>query len=87
MTLQSAVRDRIRHVALCCCGSLLLALLVQRIGTRVVIDAFALLSWHLVLIVCLSAVLMTISDTLRWRFTFRSRQIPFWRPVERAACG
>lgn len=77
MTLWAPARDRLRHVALLFCGALLLVFLVHRIGPRAVTDAFSLLSWRLLLIVFFPAFAMTISDTLGWRFTFRSRRIPF----------
>jgi uncharacterized protein (TIRG00374 family) len=70
--------ERIRHLALLFCGALLLAFLLHRMGTHAIADAFSLLSWRLVLVICFPALAMTLFDTLGWRFTFRSRHIPFW---------
>jgi uncharacterized membrane protein YbhN (UPF0104 family) len=68
--------DRLR-VVLLGCGITLFGLLLIRIGPQPIVDAFARLSWSVLLVVWFPFVLINICDTLGWRFAFPRQRVPF----------
>jgi glycosyltransferase 2 family protein len=68
--------NRLRAVLLGC-GVILFGVLLLRLGVQPVIDAFARLSWGVLLIVWFPFVLINACDTLGWRFAFPRHRPPF----------
>jgi len=58
-------------------GTVLFAALLIRVGPEAVASLLAQLSWYLALIVVFPFALMTMLDTLGWRFAFRRDAVPF----------
>lgn len=59
------------------CGIALFGVLVVRLGVQPIVDAFARLSWTILLVVWFPFVLINLCDTLGWRFAFPRRPPPF----------
>ena len=68
--------NRLRYVLLGC-GVTLFGLLLARIGPQPIVDAFARLSWSVLLIVWFPFALINICDTLGWQFAFPRQRVPF----------
>ena len=68
--------DRLR-VVLLGCGITLFGLLLIRIGPQPIVDAFARLSWSVLLVVWFPFVLINVCDTLGWQFAFPRQCVPF----------
>jgi len=58
-------------------GMALTGVLWWKIGLGAVLSAFSALSWRLLLLVTIPALLMVTCDTLGWRFAFRRDRVPF----------
>ena len=58
-------------------GIALLGFLVWEIGPTVVASSFSQLSWRLLVVLCFPFLLMTLFDTLGWRFAFKRDKVPF----------
>ncbi len=69
---------RLVRLALLVCGAALFVWLVATIGPGAVVEAFAELSWRLLIILVLPFGLTTLLDTLGWRYAFRRNAVPFW---------
>src|SRR5690242_20481199 len=59
------------------CGVALFGVLLADIGPQPILDAFARLSWSVLLIVWFPFVLINVCDTLGWRFAFPRGRVPF----------
>ena len=68
---------RLIRVALFSGGALLFAALIVKIGPATVLASFSEFSWRLLLVVCFPFSVMTVFDTLGWRFAFRRDRVPF----------
>lgn len=67
---------RIRLIFLAC-GIVLFVALVIGIGPAAIASSFAQLSWRLLVILWFPFVLVTVFDTLGWRFAFVHDRVPF----------
>jgi uncharacterized protein (TIRG00374 family) len=68
---------RLVRLGLAVCGAALFVWLLATIGPGAVIQAFADLSWRLLVIVVFPFGLTTLLDTLGWRYAFRRDLVPF----------
>ena len=60
-------------------GAVLLATLVYHVGTRPILETIERLTWWQFVLVCLPYVVITVFDTLGWRFAFARDRTPFVR--------
>ena len=63
-------------------GGCLLAVLVTSVGLTALADAFATMSWRVLIVLVFPCVPATMFDTLGWRFAFPGDRVPFftlWR--------
>ncbi len=65
------------RVILLLCGAALLLVLINHIGLLAIASAFSQLSWKLLVVICFPALLVTVFDTLGWRFAFPHDWVPF----------
>lgn len=68
---------RLVRLGLLVCGAALFVWLLATIGPGAVIQAFADLSWRLLIILVFPFGLTTLLDTLGWRYAFRRDTVPF----------
>jgi uncharacterized protein (TIRG00374 family) len=68
---------RIARLVLFLSGACLFAVVLVRIGPGAITSAFASLSWRLLVILVFPFVLVTVFDTLGWRFAFRRDRARF----------
>jgi len=68
---------RLLRLVLLVCGAALVLWLLATIGPGAVIQAFADLSWRLLIILVFPFGLTTLLDTLGWRHAFRRDAVPF----------
>jgi hypothetical protein len=59
------------------CGVAVVGVLVIRIGAPPILDAFARLSWTVLVVMWFPFVLINVCDTLGWRFAFPRQRPPF----------
>lgn len=65
------------RLGLLLCGAALFLWLVVSIGPAAILQAFADLSWRLLVILAFPFALTTLLDTLGWRYAFRRNAVPF----------
>ncbi|MBI4610769.1 MAG: flippase-like domain-containing protein [Candidatus Rokubacteria bacterium] len=65
------------HLILLVCGLALFGGLVFEIGPMAILSSFARLSWRLLIVLCFPFSLVTIFDTLGWRFAFAHDRVSF----------
>jgi len=68
---------RLVRLGLLVCGAALFVWLLATIGPRAIVQAFAELSWRLLIILVFPFGLTTLFDTLGWRYAFRRDTVPF----------
>ena len=68
---------RLVRLGLLVCGAALFVWLLATIGPGAVVQAFADLSWRLLIILVFPFGLTTLLDTLGWRYAFRRDAVPF----------
>jgi len=68
---------RLVRLGLLICGAALFVWLLATIGPGAVVQAFADLSWRLLIILVFPFGLTTLLDTLGWRYAFRRDTVPF----------
>ena len=68
---------RLVRLGLLVCGAALFVWLLATIGPGAVVQAFADLSWRLLIILVFPFGLTTLLDTLGWRYAFRRDTVPF----------
>jgi len=68
---------RLVRLGLLVCGAALFVWLLATIGPGAVVQAFAELSWRLLIILVFPFGLTTLLDTLGWRYAFRRDLVPF----------
>jgi uncharacterized protein (TIRG00374 family) len=68
---------RLVRLGLLVCGAALFLWLLATIGLGSVVQAFADLSWRLLIILVFPFGLTTLLDTLGWRYAFRRDTVPF----------
>jgi uncharacterized protein (TIRG00374 family) len=68
---------RLVRLGLLVCGAALFVWLLATIGLGAVVQAFAELSWRLLIILVFPFGLTTLLDTLAWRYAFRRDTVPF----------
>ena len=68
---------RLVRLGLLVCGAALFLWLLATIGPGAVVQAFADLSWRLLIILVFPFGLTTLLDTLGWRYAFRRDTVPF----------
>lgn len=68
---------RLVRLGLLVCGAVLFVWLLATIGPGAVIQAFADLSWRLLVILLFPFGLTTFLDTLGWRYAFRRDLVPY----------
>jgi uncharacterized protein (TIRG00374 family) len=68
---------RLVRLGLLVCGAALFLWLLATIGPGTVVQAFAELSWRLLIILVFPFGLTTLLDTLGWRYAFRRDTVPF----------
>jgi len=68
---------RLVRLGLLVCGAALFVWLLATIGPGAVVQAFAELSWRLLIILVFPFGLTTLLDTLGWRYAFRRDTVPF----------
>ena len=68
---------RLARPGLLVCGAALFVWLLATIGPGAVAQAFAELSWRLLIILVFPFGLTTLLDTLGWRYAFRRDTVPF----------
>jgi uncharacterized protein (TIRG00374 family) len=68
---------RLVRLGLLVCGAALFVWLLATIGLGAVVQAFADLSWRLLIILVFPVGLTTLLDTLGWRYAFRRDTVPF----------
>jgi uncharacterized protein (TIRG00374 family) len=68
---------RLVRLGLLVCGAALFVWLLATIGPGAVVQAFADLSWRLLIILVFPFGLTTLLDTLGWRYAFRRNVVPF----------
>jgi uncharacterized protein (TIRG00374 family) len=68
---------RLVRLGLAIVGAALFVWLLATIGPGVIIQAFADLSWRLLIILVFPFGLTTLLDTLGWRYAFRRDRVPF----------
>lgn len=68
---------RLVRLGLLVCGAALFLWLLATIGPGSVVQAFADLSWRLLIILVFPFGLTTLLDTLGWRYAFRRDTVPF----------
>jgi uncharacterized protein (TIRG00374 family) len=60
-------------------GSILLAVLIHRVGAEPILATLRSLSWWQFVLICLPYSIIMAVDTLGWRFAFARDRAPFWR--------
>ena len=68
---------RLVRLGLLVCGAALFVWLLATIGPGAVVQAFAELSWRLLIILVFPFGVTTLLDTLGWRYAFRRDLVPF----------
>jgi hypothetical protein len=68
---------RLVRLGLLVCGAALFVWLLATIGPGAVVQAFADLSWRLLIILVFPFGLTTLLDTLGWSYAFRRDTVPF----------
>ena len=68
---------RLVRLGLLVCGAALFVWLLATIGPGAIVQAFAELSWRLLIILVFPFGLTTLFDTLGWRYAFRRDTVPF----------
>src|SRR5712692_8273088 len=68
---------RLLRVGLVLGGAALFAFLLVQIGVGSIASSFAQLSWRLFVLLIFPFVLVTVFDTLGWRFAFLHDRVPF----------
>ena len=66
----------VRYVLLAA-GVVLFAVLVYEIGPATILASFSQLSWRLLVVLWFPFILVTLCDTLGWRFAFGRDRVPF----------
>ena len=69
---------RLPQTALVVCGGALAVWLVARLGLDAIGDAFARLSWRLLVLLVFPCVVFKVFDTLGWAFAFPADRASFW---------
>ena len=65
------------RLGLLLCGAALFLWLVASIGLQAIVQAFADLSWRLLIVLVFPFGATTLLDTLGWRYAFRRNAVPF----------
>lgn len=60
-------------------GSILLAVLIHRVGAEPILTTLRALAWWQFVLICLPYAVILAVDTLGWRFAFARDRAPFWR--------
>lgn len=69
------------------CGVAFFVVLLRNLGTEPIVAAFSQLSWRLLVVVVFPFAVVTLCDTLGWRFAFAEDTVPFWTLVRTRMAG